>query len=461
MKLVTLIALALIAATSAEAAVTISRNKTRNENCTAGVCTPTGPNANVSVRDLKKMLAHGDVKVVTGQDAPSIGVLDPVAWTSSHRLTLDANQSIHIRAPVSVEGPGAITLITNDGGTGGDYVFSAPGLITFWDLSSSLIINGNAYTLERNLKSLANAISTDPSGYYAFAASYDASKDHRYRGPVIPTDFHGTFEGLGNAIQNLTILIPKKDNEQNAVGLFLQSDGMVRDIALTDASITQSLYGGYAGAIAAYNLGTILHVTVTGTVSGNAYYGYSGGLVAANAGIISQSVSGAVVSGAYTGGVAAQNVASQGTVDTSFATGNVEGSSEAGGLVGDNQGQIQESFATGRITGNSLGGGLVGNNNGAISQSYATGPVSASPEGGLIGEDVANGAIQTAYWDLDTSGISNPHQGAGQPLDDPGITGLTDTQLKSALPAGFDPNVWGQNASINNGWPYLLANPPQ
>jgi len=33
--------------------------------------------------------------------------------------------------------------------------------------------------------------------------------------------------------------------------------------------------------------------------------------------------------------------------------------------------------------------------------------------------------------------------------------------LKSALSDGFDPDVWGQDANINNGWPFLLANPPQ
>jgi hypothetical protein len=42
-----------------------------------------------------------------------------------------------------------------------------------------------------------------------------------------------------------------------------------------------------------------------------------------------------------------------------------------------------------------------------------------------------------------------------------GVTGLTDAQLKSDLPAGFDPAIWGQDAAVNNGWPYLLANPPQ
>ena len=40
------------------------------------------------------------------------------------------------------------------------------------------------------------------------------------------------------------------------------------------------------------------------------------------------------------------------------------------------------------------------------------------------------------------------------------LTGLTDAQLKSGLPAGFDPAVWGQSAGINNGYPYLLSNPP-
>ena len=28
------------------------------------------------------------------------------------------------------------------------------------------------------------------------------------------------------------------------------------------------------------------------------------------------------------------------------------------------------------------------------------------------------------------------------------------------LPAGFDPAIWAQSKSINNGFPYLIANPP-
>ena len=71
-----------------------------------------------------------------------------------------------------------------------------------------------------------------------------------------------------------------------------------------------------------------------------------------------------------------------------------------------------------------------------------------------------NQTIGNSYWDLDTSGISDPSQGAGSPANDPGITGLTSAQLQSGLPSGFDPAVWARSPRINNGFPYLINNPP-
>jgi hypothetical protein len=44
--------------------------------------------------------------------------------------------------------------------------------------------------------------------------------------------------------------------------------------------------------------------------------------------------------------------------------------------------------------------------------------------------------------------------------DDPGITGLTDAQLKSGLPPGFDLTIWAQKSKVNNGYPYLINSPP-
>jgi hypothetical protein len=88
--------------------------------------------------------------------------------------------------------------------------------------------------------------------------------------------------------------------------------------------------------------------------------------------------------------------------------------------------------------------------------------VSGGEAGGLLGKDRAKaGKISNTYWDFDTSGINDPSRGAGDPENDPGITGLSDAQLKSGLPEGFDPKSWGQSVSTNNGYPYLLDNPPQ
>jgi hypothetical protein len=51
--------------------------------------------------------------------------------------------------------------------------------------------------------------------------------------------------------------------------------------------------------------------------------------------------------------------------------------------------------------------------------------------------------------------------GAGNIANDPGITGQTTAQLQAGLPAGFDPSIWAEDPGINNGLPYLIANPPQ
>lgn len=81
--------------------------------------------------------------------------------------------------------------------------------------------------------------------------------------------------------------------------------------------------------------------------------------------------------------------------------------------------------------------------------------------GGLIGDDGSQpGSLTGTYWGIDTSGITNLGQGAGNIANDPGITGLTTAQFQSGLPQGFDPTVWAESAHIDGGFPYLLANPP-
>jgi hypothetical protein len=101
----------------------------------------------------------------------------------------------------------------------------------------------------------------------------------------------------------------------------------------------------------------------------------------------------------------------------------------------------------------------------SISSSYATGEVNGTSgyTGGLIGFETYGGGsnVKKAYWDMTTSGISDPSQGAGNVANDPGIKGLSDSQLKSGLPKGFNPKIWSEDSNINGGLPYLLANRPQ
>src|SRR3569832_826760 len=169
-------AVILAMATAAHAAMTISNAKTRNVSCTGGVCTPTGGNANLNTGELQTILASSDATVKSNAAAPDIGIVDPLTWASTHRLTLDAYESIHERAPVVVEGTSGLILVTNDGGTGGDYNFNTKtsGAITFWDTASSLVINGKSFTLVKDVKTLASAIAQHPSRSYALSGRYDA-----------------------------------------------------------------------------------------------------------------------------------------------------------------------------------------------------------------------------------------------------------------------------------------------
>ncbi len=159
-----------------------------------------------------------------------------------------------------------------------------------------------------------------------------------------------------------------------------------------------------------------------------------------------------------------------GVIETSYASGAVGTIgyvTAGGGLIGytGDSGSISNCYATGAVQGAGSQidvGGLVGANSMPISSSYSTGAVTAaagSRIGGFVGYDSPQSGIANAYWDTTTSGITDPSQGAGNMPNDPGITGLTTTQLQSALPAGFDPAVWSHRPSINGGLPYLLGEP--
>ena len=171
--------LALIAFTwsstsAAQAAVEISSKPTQNMTCTGGVCTPTAKKAFLNVTDLAGMLSGGDVKVTSGSIALDIDIKAALRWVSTSRLTLDSYRSIAFDKPVEVAGTGALTITTNDGGTGGDFVFFRQSHVRFWDTTSSLVINGTSYGLIGSIRMLQRRTKKSRGGIFALAKSIDA-----------------------------------------------------------------------------------------------------------------------------------------------------------------------------------------------------------------------------------------------------------------------------------------------
>jgi hypothetical protein len=168
------------------------------------------------------------------------------------------------------------------------------------------------------------------------------------------------------------------------------------------------------------------------------------------------------------GGIAEFN---SGVIDESFSTGSITvgDSGWAGGVTafigGSSDTIVENSYAIGAVTGGSSSviGGMIGevpkNTTAESLSSYSTGAVSAgsgSLVGGFVGKSTSSANYSYAYWDVTTSG-TNQAAGKGNSR---GIVGLTTEELQSGLPSGFDPSIWGQKSKINNGFPYLLNNPP-
>jgi hypothetical protein len=497
----------------AHASVEISANPTKHMNCSAGVCTPTAKDATLNAADLAGMLAGSDVKVTTGSGAVTITVASSFSWASASRLTLDAILNVSFRAPVTVLGQGGLTVVTNDGGSGGDLLFFPGGKVDFWDTTSSLIVNGNDYTLVDDIATLESDVAANASGFYALAKDYDAGPDGTYARAPVHSEVDGTVEGLGHTVSNLTINVTRKD--WNQVGLFasISASATLRDINLVNANTQAILDNAVIGTLLGYGPGTVIQCTATGQVRGGDLDSVSGGLAAGAATVMRSSAAVAVNGG---GGEAGGLVSSATNISDSYATGDVT-AANSGGLA-ESASIIMRSHATGRVQGYFTAGGLVTNAS-LISQSYATGAavggeeaggleagggsivdsyslgmvnggknshaggfVAAIPSGISVKTSYSIGAVhgprrerggfvgltdgadlKDDYWDVTTSGQDTGWGSCkgGKRHCEKDIIGLTDTQLKSALPGGFDPGIWGQDPSINNGYPYLLANPPQ
>ena len=174
--------------------------------------------------------------------------------------------------PSRRQSPGLSILTNDDGSGGGELAFFGKGHVTFTKLAGKLSINDTPYTLENSITGLAAAIQKNPSGAYAMAAGYDASRDGTYSKSPISPGLAGTFEGLGNVISNLAIVVPEETSGEDTA-LFALLSGTIRDFGVVHANISiiqvkyhREFTTPTAGLLVGDNLGTIARVHVRWTL---------------------------------------------------------------------------------------------------------------------------------------------------------------------------------------------------
>lgn len=396
------LALVLLAglASEAQASLTISRRATKDVSCSAGVCTATARDAFLNASDLANMLAGGDVTVVPGRKAMDIDIATSLSWMSTQLLTLDAYRSIILEQPVTITGSGGLTLKTghNKNSIPGLLIFSGRGRVTFWDLHSSFRFNGRAFQLVNSIAMLENAVAANPGGRFALAKSYDAKNDGTYSASPIQ-GFSGFFEGLGNAISDVTINDPSPGD---VVGFFSASNGILADFQLLNINIVSN-NGNSIGGLAGANSGAVEDVGVSGTIQASAANSLVGGLVGQNDGSMAGIGTAVTITdyanNASVGGLVGLN---HGAILAGAAAGSVSGDGNVGGFVGFNGNTISSSSASATVSGgqgsnSAFAGGFVGKNQGGnISLSHASGSVSSNDSaGGFAG--INQGAISSSY----------------------------------------------------------------
>jgi filamentous hemagglutinin family protein len=406
-----------------------------------GVITTSSATSNVQVWNTSATFAP------TAQAAAGDVLLGaPVSISDPNYFAINAYHSITVTAPITDSGVGEVDLNPGQGGGGGDYGFTNGGALTFTaapNSGQSLFINGYQYTLlytQDDLLSIndPNNGSGGLNGLYALAAPLDfdtgATGTVFTGAPIASTtyaQFTGTFTGLGNTISNLNIQevtpigqsTPNGGGTNGAIGLFgfIGSSGLVRDLNLSNASVTGG-DGIRAGALVGNLDGTVMNVSSSGQVAvgsdtftstGLDYsdfaQAFAGGLVGFSDGQIINAHSSATVMGgqAAAGGLVGQ-VANGGSIANSSASGSVTVAGVnpiAGGLVGAAlySVTITGSSASGAVSGgdNTTVGGLVGELEfgSSASGSFATGATNAganSEAGGFAGL-VIESTIDTSY----------------------------------------------------------------
>ncbi|HCE5941396.1 TPA: two-partner secretion system exoprotein TpsA4 [Pseudomonas aeruginosa] len=403
-----------------------------NENVGSGLANPSsarkGPTLHADT--LARNLSTSNVEVVATRGNAHVGA--PLSWDSGNGLTLTAergdlringaltaqgeNASLTLNAgqrplridnSLSLTGQGARVEFNSDKG----YALAEGARITLSGKNAGFRANGRDYSVIQDLQQL-RGIDRDLGGSYVLGNRI-AGGNSSFLSIGNASAFGGTFDGLGNTIDNLAVY-----GTGAYSGLFSVNRGTLRNLNLERISADGAQathYNVQVGSLAAVNLGRIDNVNASDIrIAAASQLNSLGGLVALNLGSIDNaSASGTLVGNRHTyalGGLAAENISTArgvASISNSRADFAISGQLKdhashygAGGLVGRNRGGlIRSSGSQGTLSLSGHGmnlGGLVGYSSaGGLADVSASVDVSGNGQrglyGGLIGLNVNSG----------------------------------------------------------------------
>jgi len=384
---------------------------------------------NISGAALSAQLATTNSSIsVPTTAAANVYINDAVSWSSASTLTVNAQGSIYLNAPISSSHASGKLILKY--GQSGAYYVNAPislaagvGNFRTQQGSNALVsytvitaLGAKGDTSKTTLQGMAGGL----SGNYALGSDIDAAatsdlsawgQDPTGWLPIgsMGNPFSGQFDGLGHTVSNLFVY----RTGAALAGFFGQtkSSANVRNIGLADVYIRDFENGSYTGGLVGLNNGSISNSYVSGLV------------VAAKPGLSS-------VSPAY----------------------------GLGGLVGTNTGTISNSYSTARVStlvANEIDNGafmtvgaLVGTNTGIIQSSYASGQFSSGAPAVFVGSN--RGVIDTSYWELKTTSADGMLYAVTGNVPE---VGVNTNPLNQAAYSAFD---FGSTWTMYNGHTHPL-----
>ncbi len=299
-----------------------------SENVGSGLANPSsaGKGPTLHADTLARNLSTSNVEVVATRGNAHVGA--PLSWDSgltltaergdlringaltaqgeNASLTLNAGQRpLRIDDSLSLTGQGARVEFNSDKG----YALAEGTRITLSGKNAGFRANGRDYSVIQDLQQL-RGIDRDLGGSYVLGNRI-AGGNSSFLSIGNASAFGGTFDGLGNTIDNLAVY-----GTGAYSGLFSVNRGTLRNLNLERISADGAQathYNVQVGSLAAVNLGRIDNVNASDIrIAAASKLNSLGGLVALNLGSIDNaSASGTLVGNRHTyalGGLAAENI---------------------------------------------------------------------------------------------------------------------------------------------------------